>query len=188
MFTALQSWLPKEHWREINHILVGFGQVLCLPRGPLCGECPVQERCPSATGSKKRKIKIEIKDEQDDYATESQDSPIPTPGSVAIHHLHKSTTTTEPLSVKVETKVDAQGRKIKIVKTEQVEESPYFATMDEGERKDGSEEEEVSVGQSDEQVKAEPAEEFGVQLLNLDGEVSQSNLREDSADIEDLVK
>ncbi|KAK5821276.1 DNA glycosylase, partial [Linnemannia elongata] len=54
---ALQSWLPKEHWREINHIMVGFGQVLCLPRGPVCASCPVQERCPSATGITKSQKK-----------------------------------------------------------------------------------------------------------------------------------
>ncbi|KAI7816572.1 DNA glycosylase, partial [Gamsiella multidivaricata] len=57
---ALQSWLPKEHWREINHILVGYGQVLCLPRGPLCGACPVQERCPSAMVTKQRKKMLAI--------------------------------------------------------------------------------------------------------------------------------
>ncbi|KAI8097117.1 DNA glycosylase [Halteromyces radiatus] len=46
---SLQSWLPKEHWREINPMLVGFGQIVCLPRGPRCGECPVVESCPSAS-------------------------------------------------------------------------------------------------------------------------------------------
>lgn len=30
----LESWLPKEHHREINHILVGFGQTICRPVGP----------------------------------------------------------------------------------------------------------------------------------------------------------
>jgi endonuclease-3 len=30
----LESWLPKEHHREINHMLVGFGQVICKPIGP----------------------------------------------------------------------------------------------------------------------------------------------------------
>ncbi|KAG0239515.1 DNA N-glycosylase and apurinic/apyrimidinic (AP) lyase [Actinomortierella wolfii] len=52
---ALQSWLPKEHWREINYLLVGFGQVLCLPRGPRCDICPVRDRCPSAPRSAKMK-------------------------------------------------------------------------------------------------------------------------------------
>ncbi|KAF9160809.1 DNA N-glycosylase and apurinic/apyrimidinic (AP) lyase [Actinomortierella ambigua] len=52
---ALQSWLPKQHWREINYLLVGFGQVLCLPRGPMCDICPVRDRCPSAPRSAKMK-------------------------------------------------------------------------------------------------------------------------------------
>ncbi|KAF9577145.1 Endonuclease III-like protein 1 [Lunasporangiospora selenospora] len=78
---ALESWLPKEHWREINVILVGFGQVLCLPRGPLCYTCPVQDRCPSATGiPNRKKIKTLIKDESD--------SPL---GEVELHPVHIKT-------------------------------------------------------------------------------------------------
>ncbi|KNE66230.1 hypothetical protein AMAG_10468 [Allomyces macrogynus ATCC 38327] len=30
---ALESWLPKDKWRAINPLLVGFGQVHCLPIG-----------------------------------------------------------------------------------------------------------------------------------------------------------
>ncbi|KAF2087409.1 DNA glycosylase, partial [Saccharata proteae CBS 121410] len=37
----LQSWLPREKWHEINHLLVGFGQTVCLPVGRKCGECDV---------------------------------------------------------------------------------------------------------------------------------------------------
>ncbi|KAF7428092.1 DNA N-glycosylase and apurinic/apyrimidinic (AP) lyase [Pleurotus ostreatus] len=46
----LQSWLPTELHREINHMLVGFGQVVCLPVGPRCGDCTLrtQQACPSA--------------------------------------------------------------------------------------------------------------------------------------------
>ncbi|KAK8021078.1 DNA glycosylase [Apiospora arundinis] len=36
---ALQSWLPRDRWREINWLLVGFGQKVCLPVGRRCGEC-----------------------------------------------------------------------------------------------------------------------------------------------------
>lgn len=36
---ALQSWLPRDKWREINWLLVGFGQTVCLPIGRRCGEC-----------------------------------------------------------------------------------------------------------------------------------------------------
>jgi endonuclease-3 len=36
---ALQSWLPKELWWEINWSLVGLGQKVCLPVGRRCGDC-----------------------------------------------------------------------------------------------------------------------------------------------------
>ncbi|KAK7908179.1 DNA glycosylase [Apiospora marii] len=36
---ALQAWLPRDRWREINWLLVGFGQKVCLPVGRRCGDC-----------------------------------------------------------------------------------------------------------------------------------------------------
>jgi endonuclease-3 len=36
---ALQSWLPKDKWHEINKLLVGLGQTVCLPVARRCGEC-----------------------------------------------------------------------------------------------------------------------------------------------------
>ncbi|KAI0668350.1 DNA glycosylase, partial [Trametes maxima] len=45
----LQSWLPVELHPEINHLLVGFGQVVCLPVGPKCDQCELSDGlCPSA--------------------------------------------------------------------------------------------------------------------------------------------
>ncbi|CAA7260929.1 unnamed protein product [Cyclocybe aegerita] len=46
----LQSWLPKELHGDINHMLVGFGQVICLPIGPRCDVCDLSKKglCPSA--------------------------------------------------------------------------------------------------------------------------------------------
>ncbi|KAL8416234.1 hypothetical protein RB596_006698 [Gaeumannomyces avenae] len=38
---ALESWLPRDRWREINWLLVGFGQTVCLPVGRKCGGCEV---------------------------------------------------------------------------------------------------------------------------------------------------
>ncbi|KAI0146136.1 DNA glycosylase [Xylariaceae sp. FL1272] len=37
----LESWLPREMWHEINTLLVGLGQTVCLPVGRRCGECEV---------------------------------------------------------------------------------------------------------------------------------------------------
>lgn len=42
---ALESWLPVDRWIEINWLLVGFGQQICLPVGPKCGECLNREFC-----------------------------------------------------------------------------------------------------------------------------------------------
>jgi len=42
------SWLPKEHWDEINLLLVGFGQTICSPVKPKCGECLNKKLCPYA--------------------------------------------------------------------------------------------------------------------------------------------
>jgi endonuclease III len=36
---ALQAWLPKDRWKEINWLLVGLGQTVCLPVGRRCGDC-----------------------------------------------------------------------------------------------------------------------------------------------------
>ncbi|KAN0073773.1 DNA glycosylase [Tylopilus felleus] len=49
----LESWLPKVLQGEINHLLVGFGQTICLPVGPKCGECTLSAAglCPSAQGT-----------------------------------------------------------------------------------------------------------------------------------------
>ncbi|KAM8878345.1 endonuclease III-like protein 1 isoform 2-T2 [Spinachia spinachia] len=45
---ALEEWLPRELWSEINWLLVGFGQRVCLPVHPLCSVCLNQYSCPSA--------------------------------------------------------------------------------------------------------------------------------------------
>ncbi|XP_054013015.1 endonuclease III-like protein 1 [Hylaeus anthracinus] len=43
---ALEKWLPKDLWKEVNHLLVGFGQEICLPRFPKCSECLNKTICP----------------------------------------------------------------------------------------------------------------------------------------------
>ena len=35
---ALEEWLPKCYWHEINKLLVGFGQTICKAE-PKCDEC-----------------------------------------------------------------------------------------------------------------------------------------------------
>lgn len=52
---ALEDWLPRELWEEVNHLLVGFGQEKCLPRFPKCGECINKSICPFAQKNKASK-------------------------------------------------------------------------------------------------------------------------------------
>ncbi|XP_013143761.1 PREDICTED: endonuclease III-like protein 1 isoform X2 [Papilio polytes] len=45
---SLESWLPFELWSEVNHLMVGFGQTICLPLGPSCDKCLNKDICPSS--------------------------------------------------------------------------------------------------------------------------------------------
>lgn len=38
---GLEHFLPREYWYEINPLLVGFGQVICVPNAPNCDICPL---------------------------------------------------------------------------------------------------------------------------------------------------
>lgn len=40
---SLEAWLPRDRWREINGLLVGFGQTVCPPQagGRRCGDCEI---------------------------------------------------------------------------------------------------------------------------------------------------
>ena len=44
---GLEDWLPSELWREVNFMLVGFGQTICTPLRPKCGECLNKDICPT---------------------------------------------------------------------------------------------------------------------------------------------
>ncbi|KAI0811905.1 DNA glycosylase [Xylaria sp. FL0064] len=50
----LESWLPRDRWREINTLLVGLGQTVCLPVGRRCGDCELGLKglCPAAERKK----------------------------------------------------------------------------------------------------------------------------------------
>lgn len=67
---VLESWLPRDRWKEVNWLLVGFGQTICLPRGRRCGECKLEKEglCRAAwteasqqgkgKGKRKRVVKV----------------------------------------------------------------------------------------------------------------------------------
>lgn len=42
---ALEAVLPREHWVEINRLLVPFGKHVCTGVRPRCSTCPVLEMC-----------------------------------------------------------------------------------------------------------------------------------------------
>ncbi|KAI9813448.1 MAG: DNA N-glycosylase and apurinic/apyrimidinic (AP) lyase [Pycnora praestabilis] len=56
---VLQAWLPRDRWHEINHLLVGFGQMVCLPVGRRCDHCVLGQRslCPSAVVGRKEEVR-----------------------------------------------------------------------------------------------------------------------------------
>jgi endonuclease-3 len=43
---ALEPILPRQHWLEINELLVAHGKAVCRPVRPLCARCPAFEDCP----------------------------------------------------------------------------------------------------------------------------------------------
>lgn len=43
--TALREKLPKRYWKQINNLLVMFGQNCCKPVSPLCSSCPINDYC-----------------------------------------------------------------------------------------------------------------------------------------------
>ncbi|ODV80943.1 DNA glycosylase [Suhomyces tanzawaensis NRRL Y-17324] len=46
----LEEWLPKEYWSDINPLLVGFGQAICVPKANNCDICTLGAKglCKSA--------------------------------------------------------------------------------------------------------------------------------------------
>ncbi|KAF2452981.1 DNA glycosylase [Lineolata rhizophorae] len=60
---ALESWLPRDKWREINWLLVGLGQTVCTPVRRKCGECDLGLKglCPARVMKEVNKAKKEIK-------------------------------------------------------------------------------------------------------------------------------
>ncbi|HXD09239.1 MAG TPA: endonuclease III [Anaerolineales bacterium] len=42
---AIETKLPREHWIDINRLLVPFGKHICTGERPHCSTCPVLEMC-----------------------------------------------------------------------------------------------------------------------------------------------
>ncbi|KAL6453209.1 nth1 Endonuclease III [Candida maltosa Xu316] len=63
----LEKWLPKQYWGDVNPLVVGFGQVVCVPRASNCDICTLARDglCKSANKkllkgpiSEDRKVKL----------------------------------------------------------------------------------------------------------------------------------
>jgi endonuclease-3 len=42
---ALREILPRRYWKELNGLLVAFGQGICRPVSPLCSQCRIRSAC-----------------------------------------------------------------------------------------------------------------------------------------------
>ncbi len=42
---VLAEVLPREHWLEVNRLMVDHGKRVCLPQRPRCDACPVLSQC-----------------------------------------------------------------------------------------------------------------------------------------------
>lgn len=59
---ALEEWLPRDLWDEVNHLMVGFGQTVCTAKNPHCEICDNFEICPARV-IKTEKKKVNFKKE-----------------------------------------------------------------------------------------------------------------------------
>jgi len=50
----LMKIVPKKFWKRINKAMVGFGQTVCKPNKPKCGECPLANICSYGSHDAKR--------------------------------------------------------------------------------------------------------------------------------------
>ncbi|KAK6459162.1 DNA glycosylase [Scheffersomyces xylosifermentans] len=49
----LEKWLPEKYWADINPLLVGFGQVICVPRASNCDICSLGSKGLCKSSNKK---------------------------------------------------------------------------------------------------------------------------------------
>lgn len=54
---ALRKKLPRKHWKQVNGILVAFGQSTCRPVSPHCDRCILTDKCPKINVKPRKKQK-----------------------------------------------------------------------------------------------------------------------------------
>ncbi len=51
---ALREILPRRYWKELNGMLVAFGQGICRPVSPFCSRCSIRSSCSRVGVTKSR--------------------------------------------------------------------------------------------------------------------------------------
>ena len=46
--TDLMELVPAEHWRLFTHLFISHGRATCTARNPECGDCVLEDICPSS--------------------------------------------------------------------------------------------------------------------------------------------
>ncbi|MFB6154703.1 MAG: endonuclease III [Haloferacaceae archaeon] len=44
----LMDVVPEDDWRQLTHLLISHGRAVCTARSPDCGDCVLEDRCPSS--------------------------------------------------------------------------------------------------------------------------------------------
>ena len=44
----LMRLIPKDRWFDFTYVIIDHGRAICVARKPRCGECPVNDLCPSS--------------------------------------------------------------------------------------------------------------------------------------------
>jgi endonuclease-3 len=44
----LRNVVPREDWQQLTHLLISHGRAVCTARNPECGECVLEDVCPSS--------------------------------------------------------------------------------------------------------------------------------------------
>ncbi|EFR01925.1 DNA base excision repair N-glycosylase 1 [Nannizzia gypsea CBS 118893] len=122
---ALESWLPRDKWHEINKLLVGLGQTVCLPVGRRCAECDLSGTglCIAEVKGKPKNTRRRInpvkadKEEEDVGFPEVQESKIDIkmdPEDIDVPDVSKGTDFPQVEDSKIGIKEDAEESKINI--------------------------------------------------------------------------
>jgi len=46
--------IPKEYYKDVNHLLVHHGRAICSSKKPKCGSCPIRKNCRGILGTEEK--------------------------------------------------------------------------------------------------------------------------------------